>query len=193
MQINLYHVMMSHSVFELDGPGTLCTMFGLYVYRILEEKFLKHRNLPVAQVVGMEGMWGVILMCSVVLPAMYYLPGADGGSYENAYEALYMLAHSHTLMWLVMGYVVSIAFYNFLGLNVSKHLSTVHRTLIDGLRTTVVWIVDLIIFYFVNEAYGEAWNDYSLVQLAGFGLLLLGTLVYNKILRLPGFVYPKEA
>lgn len=133
----------------------------------------------------------MFFMSAIVLPAMYFLPGKDGGSYENAYEALYMLTQSTLLLGLVIAYVCSIACYNFFGLNVAKQLSTVHRTLIDSLRTTVVWVVDLFIYYVVSNHYGEQWTDYSFIQLGGFLLLICGTLIYNKVLKLPGFTYPE--
>ena len=51
------------------------------------------------------------------------------------------------LLAMVLGYFVSISFYNFCGLAVSKSLSAMHRVLIDSCTTALVWIVDTILFY----------------------------------------------
>jgi hypothetical protein len=65
----------------------------------------------------------------------------------------------------------------------------VHRTLVDALRTILVWGVDLFIFYLIDESFGESWNHYSYVQVVGFLLLLLGTTIYNAVLKIPGLYY----
>lgn len=80
---------------------------------------------------------------------------------------------------------------NFCGLAVSKHLSAVHRTLVDTLRTIGVWVIDVIVYYTVrNEAYGEKWEGkWSVVQLLGFGFLIVGTFTYYTILKYRCFNY----
>jgi len=163
------------------------------VQMIIEEKFLKDKNFPPLQVVGMEGFYGLLLMCGAILPVMYYIPGSNQGSYENSWDALLMMSQNGVLTAMVLIYLCSIAFYNFFGLSVTKKLTTVHRTLIDALRTICVWGMDLVIYYFIDKEYGESWNDYSWVQLIGFGLLVLGTLTYNGVLKYPFLEYDQPA
>ena len=48
------------------------------------------------------------------------------------------------------------------------------------LRSLLVWVSDLVIFYVItNGDFGEAWNWSSWLQLLGFSVLVLGTVVYN--------------
>ena len=100
-------------------------------------QFLKHRNLPPAFTVGSEGMFGILIMCCIMLPIVGYVPGtgahlayrssyqcslriavlfsmacgrSDGnGVRENAYDALVMIGNSPSLLGLVLGYIASIA------------------------------------------------------------------------------------
>ena len=66
----------------------------------------------------------------------------------------------------------------------SQHLSAVHRTLIDASRTVVVWMIELFLYYAVNDKdIGEAWTSYSPLQLGGFIVLLFGTLLYNGVIK----------
>lgn len=83
--------------------------------------------------------------------------------------------------------------YNFFGLSVAKELSSVHRTLIDAMRTVIVWCVSISIHYGISINYGEAFNEYSMVQLAGFCFLILGTLCYNQVLHIPCIDYHQQA
>merc|ERR1719433_1086898 len=80
-------------------------------------------------------------------------------------------------------------------MSVAKKLSSVHRTLIDALRTTLVWSVDVFIFYLIpgGKRYGEelTW-PWSAVQAVGFIVLICGTLIYNKIIKLPAWFYSAD-
>ncbi len=40
-------------------------------------------------------------------------------------------------------------------------------------------VTELLIFYFVNQQYGESWTNYSYLQIAGLTVLLYGTAIYN--------------
>ena len=53
---------------------------------------------------------------------------------------------------------------------------------LDSLRTMVIWVFSLALH----------WETFCYMQVIGFVLLLSGTVVYNAILRVPGFSYPEE-
>jgi len=163
---------------------------------VIEEKFLKHRKLPPEFVVGCEGFFGAIVMGAVVLPILYHITGSQ---HENAFDAAKMFASNARLAVLVLLYFASIAFYNFFGLAVAKKLSSVHRTLIDAMRTVFVWIVDVILFQTSatdsagHHQYGEAFvNPGSIIQLGGFAVMLAGTIIYNNIVKVPCGRYDEE-
>jgi hypothetical protein len=169
----------------LIGIGlTLAGQLAAAVQKVVEEMFLKKKQFPPLQVVGMEGLNGTLLMAFLVMPIMYVIPGSDVGSYENYLDAFVQVSNSVPLLILTLGYIVSIAFYNFCGLSVAKHLSTIHRTLIDACRTILVWITGLMFYYFGLPQYGEGWLPGSWLQVIGFVLLLLGTALYNGALQM---------
>ena len=161
---------------------------------VVEEKFLKGRKLPPEFVVGCEGMFGIIVMLTVVLPVVgFATPGLDGGgSHEDPIDAAEMISSNFRLASLVGAYWISIAFYNFCGLAVAKSLSSVHRCLIDACRTIIVWSLDLVLFYTTSQ-YGEKWNpESSYIQLIGFAVMIVGTFIYYKVVRLPFCQYEEE-
>jgi len=167
--------------------------FSNAVQMVVEESYIKSRNYNPLNVVGMEGILGVVLMGLAILPALYFVPdvGLIGANFnEDSLDALVQIYNSVILIVFVLLYLLSIAFYNFFGLSVTKQLTAVHRTLIDACRTICVWIIEIILYYFVSHDYGESWNTpWSFLQLGGFVLLLLGTLIYNGVLKLGCFPY----
>jgi hypothetical protein len=70
-----------------------CTVQGSqYVF---EEKVMTVDNAPPLVVVGMEGVWGAVLMPLVVFPWAYILPGSDyGGCIENFEDTWIMFRNS---------------------------------------------------------------------------------------------------
>ncbi|XP_059140313.1 solute carrier family 35 member F6-like [Physella acuta] len=154
---------------------------------IIEELFLKKRNFPPLQVVGMEGVFGFLLMTFIILPSMYFIPGSDADNrYENSLDALVQMGHNGKLMAMCILYLSSIAFYNFFGLAVTRSLTAVHRTLIDACRTIIVWLASLFVYYVINTDYGEPFDkSYGLLQVDGFAFLLIGTALYNQLMDVP--------
>lgn len=81
---------------------------------------------------------------------------------------------------------------------VTNITSAVVRTILEGLRTLSIWVVQLIIFYSIqgtkygnqHPTLGEEWSKWSYMQLCGFLLLFTVTLLYNRVVELPIYHYP---
>jgi len=158
---------------------------------ITEEKMLKTMKIPPMQVVGYEGVWGTIIMITVVFPLLYVLPGSDNGSLENVYDTYLMLSNNHTLLALICLYIFSCSTYNIAGMLVTGALSAVHRTMLEASRTMFIWLFGLTVHYFISPTagFGEVWTPYSYIQLMGFLVVIMGQTVYGGLLRVPGLVY----
>lgn len=70
---------------------------------------------------------------------------------------------------------MSIAFFNFAGISVTKQFSATTRTVLDSVRTLIIWVFSLLI--------GD--EKFSFVKLAGFVVLLIGMSIYNDVLIRP--------
>ena len=161
---------------------------------ISEEKILKHYDAHPLKAVGMEGMWGVL--CYIILLFIFYfirceswydilkdnicIEDGKGGDlrFENAIFAFKQIWASANLKLYLSLYVLSIAFFNFSGLTISKYSSATSRTIVDTLRTIVVWTFFLVM-PFVPE---DTKETFSWIQLLGFLILILGGVIYNEIL-----------
>lgn len=134
---------------------------------------------PPLLLIGMEGLWGTLLCIFVLYPIAYYTPGDDHGSFENPFNTLYMLSNSGPVQEMFFLYFICIFAYNMLACLVTFMLNSVWHAILDNFRPITVWVVDLVIFYFISAAFGEAWTVWSFLQLLGMGVLLYGTAVYN--------------
>ena len=77
-------------------------------------------------------------------------------------------------------YIFSIALFNFVGISVTKYASSPARAVVDTIRTIFVWLFFLLPI--VNKCNREHFNW---LQLVGFVILVLGTVIYNEVLVLP--------
>jgi hypothetical protein len=145
-------------------------------------------------------MWGTILTCAIFLPATYFLPGAEGGGiHEDTLDTFAMLKNSVVIVVFVFVYVLVILCYNVTGMFVTSMTSAVVRTILEGVRTMCIWIVQVILHYgFAGSKYGNEYPDigeeltlWSVMQFSGFVLLFTGMLLYNRIIEVPWFGYPE--
>ncbi|VDN25989.1 unnamed protein product [Dibothriocephalus latus] len=57
--------------------------------------------------------------------------------------------------------------------------------MLDALRSVFVWCSSLFLFYAVSHRFGEPFDPvWGLIEIDGFGMLVMGTLIFNEILRL---------
>ncbi|DBA93044.1 TPA: hypothetical protein ACH3X2_003375 [Trebouxia sp. C0005] len=135
------------------------------------------------QVVGYEGIFGCLAMFCVLLPIVQHTPGQDGsGLHEDSWETWHLITHSPTLPYMVPTLVLSLLCYNIAGMFVTDEIGAVARTVLETMRTLFVWIVDLVLWYtpLGLGRLGEKWDNYSYLQLVGFVILVIGTVVYGR-------------
>ena len=152
---------------------------------VLEEKLVSSKDVPPLLAVGLEGVFGfLVLSCALV--GFYYIPGVSGLSetpvrLEDPFDALKQLDGSNPLLVGAMcAAVLSIAFYNFFGISVTKQLSAAHRMVMDCTRTVIVWVFSMSVYYAGGKHSGHG-QPFSSLQLLGFLILVLGSMVYYDV------------
>lgn len=135
---------------------------GMFVY---EEKIMSKYPVPPLRCVGMEGVFGLSIAIAVMIPLEYL-------GYAKTRAAFYQMSQSPWLLASVLGAICSLALFNYAGATVTQKSSAIARTTIKMSSTILIWVCEL--------AFG--WNTFSILQLAGFALLAVGTLLYNRFI-----------
>lgn len=147
------------------------------VQMVYEEKFVAGMDIPALHAVGYEGLFGFATLGILLVP-FYYIhvppPFSDNPTHslENAIDAFYQIKNSWQIMTATLGTILSIAFFNFAGISVTKEISATSRMVLDSVRTFIIWIFSLLI----------GWQAFQGLQLGGFVTLLFGMCLYNDIL-----------
>lgn len=156
------------------------------VQMVYEEKFVTRYSIPAMQAVGWEGFFGFIVL-GILNIIFFYI---DAGAFsklpthklEDPIDAFIQIGNNWRILLATVGNIVSIAFFNFAGISVTKELSATTRMVLDSVRTLFIWLITLFL----------AWQEFQILQLVGFFILLSGMCLYNNIIIVPAFKYCRE-
>jgi hypothetical protein len=148
---------------------------------VVEEKLLGDMEIHPLQVVGIEGVAGMCYYI-ILLPIFYVIPcEADGicsgGHIEDTPAAIEEIGSSVLNMFLWLGFIISICFFNFTGVTTTKLTTSLARSTVDTVRTLFVWGISLALGW-------EQLSPFTALEFFGFILLVIGTLIYNQIIVL---------
>ncbi|XP_048004805.1 uncharacterized protein LOC125240776 isoform X1 [Leguminivora glycinivorella] len=169
---------------ETKGPNSLITGDLLIIVAqvitscqmVYEEKYVRGLNIPPLQAVGWEGVFGFSVL-SALLVVFYWTPAPPHfghnarGTVEDAVDGLVQIGNNPVLLVAILGTIVSIAFFNFAGISVTKEMSATTRMVLDSVRTLVIWMVSLAV----------RWQVFHWPHLLGFAVLIYGMAEYNAL------------
>ena len=161
---------------------------GLY---IVEEKLLGDYYLDPLKVVGLEGLWGLIITV-ILLPIFQVIECGPNelcyyGRLEDTTRAFADMRENWILILQSVLICFSIGSFNAFGVTVTKNASAAQRSTIDTSRTVLIWI-----FFLAFKIPGVKQETFSWLQLFGFILLVIGTLVYNEIIVIHKWGFDKN-
>ncbi|KAJ0183676.1 hypothetical protein K1T71_000099 [Dendrolimus kikuchii] len=144
---------------------------------VYEEKYVAGLNIPSLQAVGWEGVFGFSAL-SVLLVAFYWIPAPPHfgnnprGTMEDVVDGFIQIGNNPLILVAILGTIISIAFFNFAGISVTKEMSATTRMILDSVRTFFIWMVSLAV----------RWQSFHWPHLIGFAILILGTCQYNGLI-----------
>jgi drug/metabolite transporter (DMT)-like permease len=158
---------------------------------IVEEEMLHDVDATENEIVSYEGIWGFFFSTFIALPIANIVPEDAGeGLFEHSIETFIMIKNSWPILIIILIYMSAILGYNFTGMVVTSFSSAIHRNIYEALRSAAVWLLSVIIHYTIpSTGAGESLNLMSLVQLFGFSVSILGSFIYNRVIRIPCLYY----
>lgn len=146
-----------------DSLVYLTVLFRTAVQFVLEEKIMTTYAVSPLVAVGLEGFFGLFTIL-LVSPILVHFKSKS--PFFDLSRGWHQMMDNPTVLWSAVATGVSIGFYNFFGMSVTRHISATMRSIIDTCRTISIWIVSL----------GLGWEHflvpYSFLQVAGFTLLV---------------------
>ncbi|KAJ2724670.1 hypothetical protein GGI07_001822 [Coemansia sp. Benny D115] len=142
---------------------------------VVEEKIIRRYHVTPLRAVGLEGTFGAATMMAAI-PLLHFTLGRQyPGGYFDAPEGWRQIVNNPSVWQTSIYIMLSIAFFNYFGLSVTRFLSATSRATIDTCRTLFIWMTSLAL----------GWEAFSWLQVVGFVILVYGTFIYNRVLQLP--------
>ncbi|KAI8991274.1 hypothetical protein BDF20DRAFT_843766 [Mycotypha africana] len=133
---------------------------------ILEEYLMDRHHLDPVRAMGIEGIFGTVLLGSSLLISALF--GQDEFDVMQGIQDMVR----HALLWQSgIALALMVAMFNFFGLAVSTTMGVPGRSMIDTLRTLLTWAIAI--------HYG--WDTFSWIELIGFMILVLGVFLFNGV------------
>lgn len=182
---------------KLFGTFLVIAAQIFFAIQIVTEEYLLHikfkDKLGALEVTGNEGLCGLIITTLFFFPFAFACPGNDPspmkkGSLENLWDTILNVYNKPILLVIFIFFIIFAGSFNILCMCVVAFSSSLNQVIIDALRTLLIWIC-MLISYKIGLPFGEQWNQYSLIELSGFVLLVTGNFIFNGILMLPCLNY----
>ncbi|ORZ20248.1 hypothetical protein BCR42DRAFT_322327 [Absidia repens] len=175
-----YHAVVTSSgassVVDDDGEshwmGPLLLLFSQVFVAgqfILEEYLMDRYQLDPVRAMGIEGIFGTLLL-GIALVVAVFSPSAAGSVFDIK-TGVSQLINSYDLWQSAIVLALMVAIFNFFGLAVSTPIGIPGRSVLDAIRTTLIWVI--------AAHYG--YDSFSWVQLFGFFILIIGVFLFNGV------------
>ena len=178
------------------------------IQNVFLEKILE--GLEPLEIVGLQGIWGTVIVLVICVPAAYFIQGDEfrAGidknnnaltSFESIVDTFYRVGKNSKLAALYFVYLFILFFFNIGVIAVVNYTSAINYTIVITVRSLLVWVIFLIVGAVVgpegkegNYSYAELWTNFSFLQLVGFIINLLATIINNRFIQFPCLPYPDE-
>jgi drug/metabolite transporter (DMT)-like permease len=142
---------------------------------VVEEKILSRYSVGPIEAVYLEGFFGIITVSFAILVGHFQYGQYHPGSYWDAVTAYHQIFDNAGVWGTGIAIAISIGFFNFFGLSVTRTVSATSRSTIDTSRTLFIWMFSLVL----------GWETFSFLQVIGFMLLVYGTFLFNGVIDPP--------
>jgi len=141
-----------------------------------EEIFMQAASFPPTMMLGMEGAYGF------GLGLILYFTIGDKLGIEDTSLTIQLLREEPQLLWWMVALPFLFLVTGIFNIKATEVTSAMTRNVWKNLRTVLVWLISLLIFYIGGNAdYGESWfTPESYYILCGLFVMSAGICVYYR-------------
>jgi drug/metabolite transporter (DMT)-like permease len=156
---------------------------------VFEEKLMKKLHYDALMVVGLQGV--IAFLWSI--PTVAVVDSIDTEKFADTWAQF----KSQPLVWAILSLSpVTVSALFISGAYVTKLMSAVHNALTGSITTAITWLLSIIVHVIdAKVAHGHRGLDVKAihsVQVLGFLIVVVASMAYDAIIRIPFFSYPKD-
>lgn len=160
----------------------ICGLFLTSLQRVYEEWLLSKIEISAFRFVGLEGLYGILILTFV--HGIYFAYGyAAKVQFFDAGAAIAQILGSWPLIITSLMLIVSVTFYDLNGVIITRKVSATYRVVNDVLRTILIWLAEILIYDLQSDITNK-WvylfaNTWKLIS---YMLLLFGNILINELM-----------
>jgi drug/metabolite transporter (DMT)-like permease len=141
---------------------------------LCEEIFMQATTFPAMKMLGLEGLYGFCIGLII------YSTIANKFGIEDIDNTISMVIHTPAIRWWLLLLPFLFLLTGIFNIKATEVTSAMTRNVWKNLRTVLIWIIALCIYYLGDNAeYGEAWHvPQSFYILTGFSIMTCGIVAY---------------
>jgi len=166
---------------------------------IIEELILQRFFLIPAQMMGTEGIWG-LMYYTILLPVLCLVECGNimqsnglcvwntvnqAWYFENLLSFFEEMGDNLWLMFANIMSLVTIGLFNYYAISVTKYVNAIQRAIIGNMCTILVWFVGLIITFTTGQPWASTEWQPNVIQAIGYILIVISTLTLRDIIKWP--------
>ena len=123
---------------------------------------------------------------------------ANGNPYIERPEQYFReVWQNKLLLGMVLITVLSITFFNFIGLSITKYINALARAILNLTKTALIWVIGIIVTVTAGKTNSSfEWEiigwQIILLESIGFIFLIFATLIYNENIKVPYLSAPRR-
>uniref|UniRef100_A0A0B7A1Y0 EamA domain-containing protein n=1 Tax=Arion vulgaris TaxID=1028688 RepID=A0A0B7A1Y0_9EUPU len=146
---------------------------------IYEEKFIRKHSIHPLMFLGCEGMYGSVFAVTFLLVFNFVdavqFSNLPNGRLEDVADFIAQISNSWQVTLAVFGSLLSYVLYIYLGMFLIRDLGALSRTIVETFVWGIYWSICLALH----------WENFFISQVPGLCVVLIGALIYSRILVLP--------
>jgi len=166
---------------------------------IIEELILQRFFLIPAQLMGMEGIWGMTYYC-ILMPILctqicssgmaalslcVWNPVQQQWYFENILSFFEEMGQNGWLLFANIMSLIAIGLFNYYAISVTKYVNAIQRAVVGNVSTIIIWIAGLIITATTGQPWASLEWQPNVIQAIGYCFIIISTLTLRDIIKWP--------
>lgn len=165
--------------------GLLCILGNLIFHSVqtnIEERIMRVNAIPPQRIVGLEGLFGMIWMLTIIA-GLNFVPCPNdqlcymGGYLEDFATGMNAILADPGLAFWCAATIFAIFFFNLFGMILIQRVNAVYKVFWDNTLSIFVWATAVLVGFETID------KEHFAVQMTGYAFLIIGNLTYSELIR----------
>ena len=164
--------------------------------KVFQEVWIKKYEINSYQLVGFEGLFGLLLTTILIIIFSFiscdfsenfkenvcFTDDKNNSHLEDPIFALKQIWDNKIIFILTLFFIIAAGFFNVAAVKVIEASNVITRGVVDTVKSFIIWL-----FFLIIHPIPGTKEEFHLLQLIGFILIVFANIIYSEIIEIPFF------